>query len=140
MSFAGKKYIPTHEPVKKAPSGNGARGRRPNPVSGCPLTAALAAVGGKWKMIIVYWLAGSPRHFAALRQLLPGVSQKVLTQQLRELGADGIVRRRPRGSVPAPVEYSLTEYGRSLLPVVEAVRLWGRDHLERLASQTDEAD
>lgn len=137
MSFAEKKYSPVRGPVKKAPSGNRAAGRRPNPVSGCPLTAALAAVGGKWKLIVVYWLAESPRHFAALRQLLPGVSQKVLTQQLRELAADGIVRRRPRGPAPAPVEYSLTEYGRSLLPLVEAVRMWGRGHLERLASQVD---
>ncbi len=137
MSLAEKKYSPNGVPVKKAPSGNRAPGPRPNPVSGCPLTAALAAVGGKWKMIIVYWLGESPRHFAALRQLLPGVSQKVLSQQLRELAAEGLVRRRPQGSVPAPVEYSLTEYGRSLLPLVEAVRLWGRGHLERLASQAD---
>ncbi|HEX8149902.1 MAG TPA: helix-turn-helix domain-containing protein [Pyrinomonadaceae bacterium] len=138
MSFAEKKYSPIREPVKKAPTGNRVPGRRPNPVGGCPLTAALAAVGGKWKLIIIYRLAESPRHFSALRQLLPGVSQKVLTQQLRELADDGIVRRRPKGSVPAPVEYSLTEYGRSWLPLVEAVRLRGRGHLERLASQTDE--
>lgn len=121
---------------KKAPSGNHGRPtRRPNPVGGCPLTAALAAIGGKWKMIIVYWLAESPRHFAALRREMPGISQKVLTQQLRELEGDGIVRRRPQGAVPAPVEYSLTEYGRSLLPLIEEIRLWGRAHLERSDSQ-----
>jgi len=123
--------------VKKEPASNGARHRRPNPVGGCPLTAALAAIGGKWKLIIVYWLAESPRHFAALRQVMPGISQKVLTQQLRELVSDGIVRRQPKGVIPAPVEYSLTDYGRSLLPLVEHVRLWGRAHIERLASQTD---
>ncbi len=119
---------------KKALSGNYPRPtRRPNPVGGCPLTAALAAVGGKWKLIIVYLLAESPRHFAALRQLMPSISQKVLTQQLRELAGDGIVHRQPKGTVPAPVEYSLTEYGRSVLPLVEDVRLWGRAHMERLA-------
>jgi DNA-binding HxlR family transcriptional regulator len=118
--------------VKKAPAGNGVRRRRGNPVEGCPLTAALAAMGGKWKLIIVYWLAESPKHFAALRRLMPGISQKVLTQQLRELVNDGIVRRQPTGVIPAPVEYSLTEYGRSLLPLVEGIRLWGRGHLERL--------
>ena len=101
---------------------------------GCPLTAALAAVGGKWKLIIIYWLAEMPRQFGELRQLLPDVSQKVLTEQLRELADDGLVRRQPRGAVPAPVEYSLTEYGRSLLPLVEAVRLWGRAHMERSQS------
>jgi DNA-binding HxlR family transcriptional regulator len=120
--------------IKKALSGNYTHPRRPNPVGGCPLTAALAAIGGKWKLIIVYWLAESPKHFAALRRDLPGVSQKVLTQQLRELMSDGIVRRQPTGAIPAPVEYSLTEYGRSVLPLVEAVRLWGRAHMERSTS------
>lgn len=117
--------------IKKAPSGN----RRSNPVSGCPLTAALAAIGGKWKLIIVYYLAESPKHFAALRKAMPGISQKVLTQQLRELVADGIVDRQPEGKVPAPVIYTLTEYGRSLLPLIEDVRLWGRAHMEKLASE-----
>jgi DNA-binding HxlR family transcriptional regulator len=120
---------------QKEPPGNVAR--RPNPVGGCPLTAALAAIGGKWKLIIVYWLAESPRHFAALRQAIPGISQKVLTQQLRELVSDEIVQRQPRGRVPAPVEYSLTAYGRSLLPLVEDVRVWGRAHIERLTFQSD---
>ena len=118
--------------IKKAPSGNSPRLRRSNPVGGCPLTAALAAIGGKWKLIIVYWLAESPRHFAALRQAIPGISQKVLTQQLRELVGDGLVRREPKGVVPAPVEYSLTDYGRSVVPLVDQVRLWGRAHMERL--------
>src|SRR5215207_1736074 len=118
--------------IKKALSGNHEQDRaRPNPVEGCPLTAALAAIGGKWKLIILYWLAESPKHFAALRRVMPGISQKVLTQQLRELAGDGIVRRQPKGAVPAPVEYSLTDYGRSVLPLVEGVRLWGRAHLER---------
>jgi len=116
---------------KKALSGNHQERTRPNPVAGCPLTAALAAIGGKWKLIIVYFLAESPKHFAALRKATPGISQKVLTQQLRELMSDGIVNRKAKGAVPAPVEYSLTEYGRSVLPLVEDVRVWGRAHLER---------
>jgi DNA-binding HxlR family transcriptional regulator len=116
---------------KKALSGN--HHARPNPVQGCPLTAALAALGGKWKLIIVYFLAESPKHFAALRKAMPGISQKVLTQQLRELITDGIVNREAKGAAPAPVEYSLTDYGRSVLPLVEDVRVWGRAHLEREA-------
>jgi DNA-binding HxlR family transcriptional regulator len=120
--------------IKKTPSGGHTRLRRANPVSGCPLTAALAAIGGKWKLIIVYWLAESPKHFAALRQAMPGISQKVLTQQLRELVSDGIAQRRPTGEVPAPVEYSLTDYGRSVAPLVEDIRLWGKAHIERLTS------
>ena len=100
-------------------------------MQGCPLTASQAAFGGKWKLIIVYWLREEPQHFAALRRLMPGVSQKVLSEQLRELVDDGIVVREPRGPAPAPVEYALTPYGRSLLPIVDALREWGRTHLER---------
>jgi DNA-binding HxlR family transcriptional regulator len=107
-------------------------------VTGCPLTAALAAVGGKWKMIIVYWLAEEPAHFAGLRRKMPGISQKVLTQQLRELAADAIVARQSTGRVAEPVVYSLTPYGRSLLPLVEGVRSWGRAHLERHAEPEGE--
>jgi DNA-binding HxlR family transcriptional regulator len=117
--------------IKKAPAGNHARRSRANPIGGCPLTAALAAIGGKWKLVIVYWLAESPKHFAALRKAMPGISQKVLTQQLRELVSDGLVQRQPKGAIPAPVEYSLTDYGRSVLPLVEDARRWGRSHMER---------
>ena len=120
--------------IKKAPSGNYTRAARSNPVTGCPLTAALAAIGGKWKLIILYWLAESPKHFADLRRAMPSISQKVLTQQLRELTGDGLVQRQPKGAVPAPVEYSLTGYGRSVMPLVEEARLWGRAHLERITS------
>jgi len=115
---------------KKALSGNHEHARA-NPVEGCPLTAAFAAIGGKWKLIIIYWLAESPKHFAALRKAMPGISQKVLTQQLRELMSDGLVNRDAKGTVPAPVIYSLSDYGRSVLPLVEDVRKWGRGHLSR---------
>jgi len=106
---------------------------KPNPVTGCPLTAALTAIGGKWKLIIVYYLAEEPRHFAGLRRLMGDVSQKVLAQQLRELMAEGLVERERTGEVPAPVVYSLTAYGQSVLPMLEALRCWGREHLERQA-------
>ena len=105
--------------------------RRRNPVSDCPLTAALAALGGKWKLIAVYWLAESPRQFLELRRLMPSISTKVLNEQLRELMADEIVQQRRTGPVPAPVVYSLTEYGRSVMPIAESVRVWGRSHIER---------
>jgi len=115
------------------------RTRRANPISDCPLTAAIAATGGKWKLIILFWLAEAPRNFGELRQLLPAISQKVLTEQLRELIADEIVDRESTGPVPAPVRYSLTEYGRSLVPIVEAIRLWGRAHIERFDGSSDPA-
>jgi DNA-binding HxlR family transcriptional regulator len=120
---------PTVAADQKAPVGNGRS--RSNPITGCPLTAALAAVGGKWKLVIVYALRNSPRHFAALREHIPDISPKVLTEQLRELVADDIVARRPSGRTPAPVVYSLSEYGRSVLPIMEAVLQWGNGHLAR---------
>jgi len=117
---------------KNAPSGTYRRPARRNPVSDCPLTAAFAAVGGKWKLIIVYWLAEADLHFSGLRRRMTSISHKVLTEQLRELEADEIVERIPLGSVPAPVVYRLTEYGRTLVPLVESVRAWGRGHIERM--------
>ena len=108
---------------------------RPNPVTNCPLTAAWAAVGGKWKLTIIYWLAHRPRHFAGLRRQLDavseGISPKVLAQQLRELMADNIVIQERTGTAPSPVIYSLTEYGESVLPMLELVRLWGEGHIKR---------
>ncbi len=116
---------------QKEPAGNSRPRRRANPVSDCPLTAALAAIGGKWKLIIIYWLNEGPMHFAGLRRKMAGISHKVLTQQLRELEADGIVARKAAERIPTPVVYSLTDYGRSLQPLVENVRRWGRGHIER---------
>jgi len=114
---------------KKAPEGNDQR--RPNLVEGCPLTAAQAAFGGKWKLIIIYWLADSPTHFAGLRRQISGISAKVLAEQLRELIADGLVDRRSTGRIPAPVLYCLTDYGKSVLPIIEATRQWGNQHMRR---------
>src|SRR5207253_5043587 len=109
--------------VKNAPSGK-YRLRRQNPVSNCPLTAAIAAIGGKWKLIILYHLSAQACHFAQLGRLMPGIRPKVMAQQLRELEADGIVSRTETGPIPAPVIYALTSYGRTVLPLVEAVRSW----------------
>lgn len=113
---------------KKAPAGNHAR---PDPLEGCPLATAFAAIGGKWKLTILYWLAHGELHFAGLQRRTAPISNKVLAQQLRELEADGIVARTRTGPVPAPVIYRLTQYGQTLLPIVEAVRVWGEGHLQR---------
>lgn len=120
--------------AKKAPAGNRSPAVRANAVSGCALTAALAAMGGRWKLFIVYRLSDGPMHFAALRRSLPEMSAKVLTQQLREMQGDGLVGRGPSGPVPAPVVYALTAHGRLLLPVAEAIRRWGMAHQEYRAA------
>ena len=110
---------------KKAPPGKRAR------IAGCPFSAAFAAVGGKWKLTILYWLAHGELHFAGLQRRTTPISHKVLAEQLRELEADGIVARTPTGAVPAPVIYQLTPYGETLLPIIESVRIWGERHLLR---------
>lgn len=116
---------------KKAPAGNHAR---PNPLEGCPLAAAFAAIGGKWKLTILYWLAHGELHFAGLQRRATPISHKVLAEQLRELETDGIVDRTPTGAVPAPVIYQLTAYGETLLPIIESVRVWGEGHLQRASA------
>ena len=113
---------------KNAPAGNRSR---PDALQACPLAAAFRAVGGKWKLTILYWLAHGELHFAGLARRLAPISHKVLAQQLRELEAEGIVERTPTGAVPAPVIYGLTAYGVTLLPLIEGVRLWGEGHLRR---------
>lgn len=113
---------------KNAPAGNHAR---PNPLEGCPLAAAFAAIGGKWKLTILYWLAHGELHFAGLTRRAAPISHKVLAQQLRELEADGLVERTPTGTAPAPVIYELSAYGQTLLPIIEGVRVWGERHLRR---------
>lgn len=95
----------------------------------CPLTSALEAIGGKWKMIILWWLDQEPTHFAELRRKMPGVSPKVLSQQLRELQQADLVRREVQNDALRHVVYSLTDHGRSLHPILEAVRQWGHKHI-----------
>lgn len=105
--------------------------RKTHPLNDCPLNAAIESIGGRWKVKILSCLAEKPRHYAALCDFMPDISRKVLTQQLRELAADGIVERDETGPVPAPVFYSLTEHGRALLPALEHVTAWGRAHVAR---------
>lgn len=94
----------------------------------CGFSSALQAVGGKWKTSIIWILHLKPHHFAELRRLLPGVSEKVLTQQLRQLEADGLISRRAYGEVPPRVEYAITPLGLSLNDAVTTMSLWGKRH------------
>lgn len=99
------------------------------------MAAAFAAIGGKWKLTLLYWLAHGECHFAGLRRLGAPITPKVLAEQLRELEADGLVERVVTGPVPAPIIYRLTSYGTTVLPVVEGVRVWGEAHLQRTHGQ-----
>jgi DNA-binding HxlR family transcriptional regulator len=100
----------------------------------CPVEAAVDVFGGKWKALILWWLQERTWRFAELRRQIPGITEKMLTQQLRELEADGIVDRRVYPTVPPKVEYSLTEYGRSLKRALRAICDWGRDHMQRIGA------
>lgn len=102
----------------------------------CPVAATLTVIGGKWKSVILHYLTveGTLR-FAELRRKVVGISERVLTQQLRELERDELVARRVFPEVPPKVEYSLTEYGRGLFPVLQAMCIWGEDHLQRMSAR-----
>lgn len=96
----------------------------------CPIRATLAVIGGKWKPVILYYLKteGACR-FSELQKFIPHISKKVLTQQLRELETDGIVSRKDYGEVPPKVEYSMTDYGITLRPILETMAEWGNKRL-----------
>jgi len=99
--------------------------------SKCPIEELLVLIGGRWKPVILWWLLDSkePIRFKGLRQRMPRISQKVLTQQLRELERDGLVRREMFAEMPVRVEYALTPFGRRLGPVLRALDSWARKHV-----------
>ncbi len=99
---------------------------------GCPVEAALEQISGKWKGLVVYHLLGGTLRFSELKRRIGDVTQRSLTKQLRELEGDGIVDRKVFPVVPPKVEYSLTEKGHRLSPIIEALHRWGiEDALKR---------
>ncbi len=98
----------------------------------CGLEAALAVIGCKWKLMILYRLTSGTRRFGELRRAVTGISEKILIQQLRELGADGVVAREDFREIPPRVEYSLTPFGVSLSEALGPLCEWGREHMSRI--------
>jgi len=96
--------------------------------NGCPVEATLELIGGKWKGIILYHLMEKTFRFGELKRVMPGITQHMLTKQLRELEANGIIHREVYAQVPPKVEYSLTECGESLREMLMMMRDWGRNH------------
>src|SRR5215472_2433616 len=109
-----------------------ARTAKKAPPYNCPVEATLDVIGGKWKVLILFWLRDDVRRFGELRRLIPDVSERMLTQQLRELEDHGVVRRQVYPVVPPRVEYSLTLYGQTLRPITELMCAWGKRHIQRL--------
>jgi len=99
--------------------------------TGCAVEASLSVIGGLWKPVILFQLLSRKRRFGELCRLLPNATQRMLTLQLRELEADGIVNRIVHAEVPPRVEYELTEFGRSLEDILLSLRDWGEDYQSR---------
>ena len=97
----------------------------------CPVATTVALVGSKWKLLIIRNLLERPWRFNELQRDLEGISQKVLTDSLRSMEADGIITRTVYPEVPPRVEYTLSELGYSLSPILEAMRSWGEAYQAR---------
>ena len=96
----------------------------------CPVTQTLEVIGGKWKPIILWEMERGTLRFGELRRTMPGITQKMLTQQLRELEQNGIVWRKVYAEVPPRVEYGITEYGQTLRGLLNEMASWGQKHLQ----------
>ena len=103
--------------------------------NGCPAEFTLTLIGGRWKIPLLFHLQGGAQRFSELARALKGVSQKVLTHQLREMERDGLVARKVYAQVPPRVDYSLTDLGLTLRPVVEAMCQWGEAHNSQASAQ-----
>lgn len=99
-------------------------------LNGCPVEATLEMIGGKYKALILWHLSEHTLRFSELHKLLKGVTPKMLTQQLRELESQSLVHREVFPIVPPKVEYSLTELGQSLMPILMAMRNWGAEYMK----------
>lgn len=94
--------------------------------------ATLEVIGGKWKCVILCHLQHGTKRTSELKRLMPAITQKMLTQQLRELEQDGIINRITYNQVPPKVEYELSDYGRSLQTILDSLCAWGESHLNKV--------
>ena len=102
----------------------------------CPVQATINVIGGKWKPLILYYLLQGTKRYGELTRLLPPeVTQRMLTLQLRELESDGVINRTVYPQVPPKVEYSMTEFGRSLEPILLLMVNWGEEYIEKMVER-----
>ncbi|MFC5701494.1 winged helix-turn-helix transcriptional regulator [Cohnella faecalis] len=104
----------------------------------CSVEWTLDVIGGKWKGVIVFHLLEGKKRFNEFRRRIPGVTQRMLTLQLRELERDGVVHRKVYSEVPPRVEYSLTEFGQTLEPIIRNMKTWGDEYARRVAERQAE--
>ena len=114
---------------------------RPNPGTlECPLADLIDLIGGRWKVLALWRLLDGPKRFTELRRLMPGITQKMLTQQLRQLEAAGLVRREVYPQVPPKVEYSLTPTGDELRSLLSTLADWAKKHMPTLRAGIHRSD
>ncbi|WP_332629491.1 winged helix-turn-helix transcriptional regulator [Halalkalibacter flavus] len=105
----------------------------------CEKELTLAVIGGKWKMLILWYLGKEgTKRFSELKSLMPGITQRILVNQLRELESDFIIHREVYPVVPPKVEYSLTEQGKTLMPILETMYAWGKDYKQFLQENVND--
>ena len=92
----------------------------------CAMDITMHFIGGKWKTVVLWYLRKDKKRFSELKKLIPNITEKMLSLQLKDLGRDGIVGRKVYPQVPPRVEYFLTDFGRSLIPALEEIARWGR--------------
>jgi DNA-binding HxlR family transcriptional regulator len=109
-------------------------------LSCCPAEDAMVVLGGKWRVGIIHHLQEGATRFNALRQRLPGITQKMLTQQLRHLQRYGIVERRQLERIPPHVEYSLTPLGKKAFPLLKDITKWAKTHMPALEAAAAKHD
>ena len=97
----------------------------------CPVEATMDVIGGKWKTLIIHHLLQDMKRFGKLKRLIPQITQRMLTSQLRQLEQHGIVHRKVYAEVPPKVEYSLTKFGRTLEPALDVMHSWGNTFIKR---------
>jgi DNA-binding HxlR family transcriptional regulator len=101
-------------------------------VQNCPVTATMGVIGGKWKLLILYLIYNDINRFGKMGMVLKDISKQMLTTQLRELENDGIIERKIYPEIPPRVEYSFTEKGKTLLPIIDLMKEWGSVHMPGL--------
>ncbi len=97
----------------------------------------MSIIGGKWKPIIIYLIANGGNRFGILQRGIEGISKQMLSKQLRELEQDGILNRKIFPEIPPRVEYSITEMGKSLFPIINNMRIWGERHMDSEPKRAD---
>ena len=112
--------------------------RKYNWKTGCDVEATLSVIGGRWKPVLVCHLLAGRKRFGELRRLVSNATERMITLQLRELEADGVIDRHVFAEVPPRVEYEVTEFGRSLEPILESMQSWGSEFKARKLAEESE--